>query len=270
MTNPEESGLERDFCAGQLSLRDLAAIYGITEGAIRKRAKKHGWVRGGKKGTQKGTQVRKNGTQKKEVRTTKKPASSDNSKTPSRRESGAPENTKPESKPRRVVTNHPPFGPGNQAALKHGGYARRLLLSDEVTEDAKALTLNDELFRLRASNLVAAENIGRWISQLEDAEKDEVKILLEKIRAAENAMMRNTVRIESIEGTTATIQKIFADTNYRVIAAEKVGLEVDRLKLELGDPNNDASGGLDDFYADNSKAITEPGTEAVLDNQGEE
>lgn len=269
MTNPEESGLERDFCAGQLSLRDLAAIYGITEGAIRKRAKKHGWVRGEKKGTQKSTQVRKDGTQKKEVRTTKNPASSDNSKTPSRRESDAPENTKPI----RGSRTAPPvnaFQPGNQTALKHGGYARRLLLSDEVIEDAKALTLDDELFRLRAANLVASENIGRWVSQLEDAEKDQVKILLEKIRAAENAMMRNTVRIESIEGTTATIKKVFADTNYRVIAAEKVGLEVDRLKLELGDPNNDASGGLDDFYADNSKAITESGTQAVLDNQGEE
>jgi hypothetical protein len=37
-----------------------------------------------------------------------------------------------------------PFQPGNQQALKHGGYARRLLLKDEVIEDAKALTLEDE------------------------------------------------------------------------------------------------------------------------------
>ncbi|WP_271727438.1 hypothetical protein, partial [Bacillus licheniformis] len=44
-------------------------IYGISEGAIRKRAKKHGWVRKGKSGTQKGTQVRKSGTQKSKVRT---------------------------------------------------------------------------------------------------------------------------------------------------------------------------------------------------------
>jgi hypothetical protein len=40
MSQPEESGLERDYCAGQLSLRDLAEIYGISEGTIRKRAKK--------------------------------------------------------------------------------------------------------------------------------------------------------------------------------------------------------------------------------------
>lgn len=270
MTNPEESGLERDYCAGQLSLRDLADIYGISEGAIRKRAKKHGWVRTEKKGTQKGTQVRKSGTQKKTVRTTEKRTTSDDSEKNASRERDAPENTKPELKQRRVVTNHPPFQAGNQAALKHGGYARRLLLTDEVIEDAKALTLDDELFRLRASNLVASENIGRWKTQLEDANPDEIKGLLEKISSADKAMMRNTVRIESIEGTTATIRKVFADTNYRVIAAEKVGLEVDRLKLELGDPNNDASGGLDDFYADNPTPVPKSGAQAVLDNQGEE
>ena len=269
MTNPEESGLERDYCAGQLSLRDLAEIYGISEGAIRKRAKKHGWVRTEKKGTQKGTQVRKSGTQKKTVRTTEKRATSDDSKKNTAGETQPPENTKPI----RGSRTDPPvnaFKPNNQLSLKHGGYARRLLLSDDVIEDAKALTLDDELFRLRASNLVASENIGRWKTQLEDANPDEIKGLLEKISSADKAMMRNTVRIESIEGTTATIRKVFADTNYRVIAAEKVGLEVDRLKLELGDPNNDASGGLDDFYADNPTPVPESGAQAVLDNQSEE
>ncbi|HAT3846417.1 terminase small subunit [Serratia ureilytica] len=69
MSKPEESGLERDYCAGQLSLREMAKIYGISEAAIRKRAKKHGWVRSEKTGTQPGTQVRKKGTQKEKVRT---------------------------------------------------------------------------------------------------------------------------------------------------------------------------------------------------------
>lgn len=244
MTNPEESGLERDYCAGQLSLRDLADIYGISEGAIRKRAKKHGWVRSEKSGTQKGTQVRKNGTQKKEVRTTENPASSDNSKKPSRKESDAPENTKPESKPRRVVTNHPPFGAGNQAALKHGGYARRMLWTDAVTEDARALTLEDELFRLRASNLVAAESIGRWTAQLEDVEEPQArKALMDNIGAADKAMMRNTVRIESIEHTLVVMGKGRADTTYREVTTEKVELEVGKLKLQLGKNTPDDPGG---------------------------
>lgn len=70
MNKPEDSGLERDYCAGLLSLREMADIYGISEGAIRKRAKKNNWVR--RKNS--GTQVRKKGTQKKEMRTTEEKA----------------------------------------------------------------------------------------------------------------------------------------------------------------------------------------------------
>lgn len=228
MSQPEESGLERDYCAGQLSLRDMAEIYGISEGAIRKRAKKYGWVRSGKTGTQKGTQVRKNGTQKSKVRTKAAPANPDAGEKYAREGGDTPADTKPERRGR--VTNHPPFQPGNQHALKHGGYARRLLLSDEVIEDAKALTLDDELFRLRASNLVASENIGRWETQLEDAEPDEIKGLLEKISSADKAMMRNTVRIESIEGTKGSISKMQVDTAYRAAATEKVEMEIDVMK----------------------------------------
>lgn len=232
MSQPEESGLERDYCAGQLSLRDLAEIYGISEGAIRKRAKKYGWVRSGKTGTQKGTQVRKSGTQKSKVRTKATPANPDAGENGAEGESPSSANTKPI----RGARTDPPvnaFQPRNQVALKHGGYARRLLLSDEVIEDAKALTLDDELFRLRANNLVASENIGRWKTQLEDAEPDEIKGLLEKISAADKAMMRNTVRIESITGTLATVGKIYVDTDYRYAATEKVSLEAERLQLEL-------------------------------------
>ncbi|MDN8598632.1 terminase small subunit [Citrobacter sp. S2-9] len=74
MSKPEDSGLERDYCAGLLSNRKLAEKYGISEGAIRKRAIKNNWVRAEKSGTQKSTQVRKTGTQKKAVRTTEEKA----------------------------------------------------------------------------------------------------------------------------------------------------------------------------------------------------
>ncbi|MGE4692035.1 hypothetical protein AB8991_20870 [Yersinia enterocolitica] len=126
------------------------------------------------------------------------------------RESGKDTNSpdaKPERPKRNVVTNHPPFQPGNQHALKHGGYGRRMLLSDAVTEDALALTLDDELFWLRAANLTAAENIGRWNTELESSEGEEAKYIHGLISSAEKAMHRNTARIESLEFTKAAINK---------------------------------------------------------------
>ncbi|MCZ5436528.1 hypothetical protein O5476_02785 [Escherichia coli] len=58
MAKPDWEAIESAYRAGVLSLRDIGEKYGVTEGAIRKRAKKLGWVRSG------GTQVCKNGTQK--------------------------------------------------------------------------------------------------------------------------------------------------------------------------------------------------------------
>ncbi|ECE2072929.1 hypothetical protein C3S14_26565, partial [Salmonella enterica] len=180
MAKPDWEAIETAYRAGVMSLRDIGALYGVTEGAIRKKAKKLEWVR------KDGTQVRKNGTQKNTVRTTRKPDSSGAVHKHSQPEAGPPADTKPETVRKKVVTNHPPFQPGNQHALKHGGYARRLFLKDEVVEDARALTLEDELFRLRANNLMAAENIGRWLTLLEDAEEEQQrKILMDNISAAE-------------------------------------------------------------------------------------
>ncbi len=248
MATPDWEAIESAYRAGVLSLRDIGDKYGVTEGAIRKRAKKFDWVRNS------GTQVRKNGTQsgtqKGKVRTTEKPVNSGGTQ-----KSAQPKaEPLPETKPIRGMRTDPPtnpFQPGNQQALKHGGYARRLLLKDEVIEDAKALTLEDELFRLRANNLVAAENIGRWLTKLEDAEEDqERKVLMENISAAEKAMMRNTVRIESIVGTLATVGKIFADTDYRKAATDKVSLEADRLRRDAGIDDGNGERDLNDFYSD--------------------
>lgn len=58
MAKPDWEAIETAYRAGVLSLRDIGAQYGVTEGAIRKKAKKLEWVR------KSGTQVRKNGTQK--------------------------------------------------------------------------------------------------------------------------------------------------------------------------------------------------------------
>lgn len=244
MATPDWEAIESAYRAGVLSLRDIGEQYGVTEGAIRKRAKKFGWVR------KAGTQARKSGTQKNKARTSEKPARAGSTQKSTQPKAEPP----PDTKPIRGVRTDPPtnpFQPGNQQALKHGGYARRLLLKDEVIEDAKALTLEDELFRLRANNLVAAENIGRWLTKLEDAEGDqERKVLMENISAAEKAMMRNTVRIESIVGTLATVGKIFADTDYRKAATDKVSLEADRLRRDAGIDDGNGERDLNDFYSD--------------------
>lgn len=145
----------------------------------------------------------------------------------------------PGAKPIRGSRHAPPvnaFTAGNQHALKHGGYGRRMLLSDAITEDAKALTLDDELFWLRAANLTAAENIGRWQSELEMANGDEEKTLHDLITSAQKAMHRNTARIESLEYTKASIAKQHVDAAYREVATEKVEMEIDIMKD--GDSDN--------------------------------
>ena len=108
--------------------------------------------------------------------------------------------------------------PGNQNALKHGGYGRRMLLSDAITEDAQMLTLDDELFWLRAASLTAAENIGRWQTELETADSEQAKDLHDLISQAQKAMHRNTARIESLEYTKSAIIKQRVDAAYREAA----------------------------------------------------
>lgn len=144
-----------------------------------------------------------------------------------------------ETKPIRGSRRSPPtnpFKPGNQQALKHGGYGRRMLLSDAITEDAQALTLDDELFWLRAANLTAAENIGRWQAELELAGDEKAKELHELISSAQKAMHRNTARIESLEYTKGSIEKLCVDAAYRERATEKVEMEIDIMKD--GDKDN--------------------------------
>lgn len=233
MATPDWEAIESAYRAGVLSLRDIGDKYGVTEGAIRKRAKKFDWVRNS------GTQVRKNGTQsgtqKSKARTSEKPASAGRTQKSTQPKAEPP----PDTKPIRGSRTAPPtnaFQPGNQNALKHGGYGRRMLLSDAITEDAQMLTLDDELFWLRAASLTAAENIGRWQTELETADNEQAKDLHDLISQAQKAMHRNTARIESLEYTKAAIIKQRVDAAYREAATEKVELEIDVLKD--GDKDN--------------------------------
>lgn len=243
MAKPDWEAIESAYRAGVLSLRDIGDKYGVTEGAIRKRAKKFDWVRNS------GTQVRKNGTQKSNARTSEKPASAGRTQKSTQPKAEPP----PDTKPIRGVRTDPPtnpFQPGNQQALKHGGYGRRMLLSDATTEDAQMLTLDDELFWLRAANLTAAENIGRWQTELETADSEQVKDLHDLISQAQKAMHRNTARIESLEYTKAYIIKQRADVTYREAATDKVSLEADRLRRDAGIDDGNGERDLNDFYSD--------------------
>ena len=247
MATPDWEAIESAYRAGVLSLRDIGDKYGVTEGAIRKRAKKFDWVR------KASTQVRKNGTQsgtqKSKARTSEKPASAGRAQKSTQPKAEHP----PETKPIRGMRTDPPTNPfqtGNQHALKHGGYGRRMLLSDATTEDAQMLTLDDELFWLRAANLTAAENIGRWKTELEVANAKVAKDIHNLILSAQTAMHRNTARIESLEYTKASIIKQRADVTYREAATDKVSLEADRLRRDAGIDDGNGERDLNDFYSD--------------------
>ncbi|HEE9906575.1 TPA: hypothetical protein R8G56_004791, partial [Citrobacter freundii] len=76
----------------------------------------------------------------------------------------------------------------------------------------------------------AAENIGRWQTELELATDDKAKDLQSLISAAEKAMHRNTARIESLEYTKGSITKMQVDAAYREAATEKVEMEIDVMR----------------------------------------
>ncbi|EEJ5470896.1 hypothetical protein AU693_003929 [Salmonella enterica subsp. diarizonae] len=134
----------------------------------------------------------------------------------------------PETKPIRGSRYDPPtnaFTAHNTASLKHGAYARRRLLSDDVTIDTLNTELQGELFLVRAGNMLAVTEIGKWTAQMEDATPEEQKNLREQIAAAEKGIMRNIARIESIEFTLRN--------NLRVEAATaKLRAEVQKLTAE--------------------------------------
>nr|WP_269698641.1 hypothetical protein [Klebsiella pneumoniae] len=254
MATPDWEAIESAYRAGVLSLRDIGDKYGVTEGAIRKRAKKFDWVR------KASTQVRKNGTQsgtqKSKARTSEKPASAGRTQKVRSQKLNLHQKRNRYAECVPIPTN--PFQTGNQHALKHGGYGRRMLLSDATTEDAQMLTLDDELFWLRAANLTAAENIGRWQTELEAADSEQVKDLHDLISQAQKAMHRNTARIESLEYTKASIIKQRADVTYREAATDKVSLEADRLRRDAGIDDGNGERDLNDFYSD-IQTDAEPG-----------
>lgn len=164
--------------------------------------------------------------------------SEDDAAGPRTPEDCTPSKTKHKGNPRPVCS----AGPGNTRALKHGGYSRRRLLPDDIIEDAEALTLEDELIRIKAASLTAEANAGRWEEELRNTrDPDEREKLEAKIRSADKALDRNAARIESIyrtldqmKLTQAMLPKIAAETGYRIVATEKTAVETERLKTGGG------------------------------------
>lgn len=149
---------------------------------------------------------------------------------------------------KRKVTNHPPFAPGNRAAVKHSGYSKYMPDSEELFDDAAGLDLVQELLFIRARTLSVAKVLGKLRTDFESAEEAEVRSeIARQMVNTEQALDRNIARIESIERTISTLGldkeslfKIIADTSYRKAATKKINLESDKLSRELAeDDEND-------------------------------
>lgn len=233
MAKPDWGALQHQFLAEHaktgISPKDWCAAQGLNYSSAKRYIKV----------TTYGANSQKKSANKSANSQKEKGAASKNGKVKKNQPDAGTRSKSPETKPIRGSRTAPPtnaFQPGNQNALKHGGYGRRMLLSDAITEDAQMLTLDDELFWLRAASLTAAENIGRWQTELETADSEQAKDLHDLISQAQKAMHRNTARIESLEYTKAAIIKQRVDAAYREAATEKVELEIDVLKD--GDKDN--------------------------------
>lgn len=223
--------IRRDYCAGVLSLQKVAHKHGIAKTTLIDMANKHHWAR-----------------QKTPTNTADRPANGrvvgrKNGRTVGASNDGAcsdaatPENNTKAPKTKRNSRavgrggNPNPanqFSTQNRASLKHGGYARRLLVSDANLEDAAALTLEDELLRVRAVNLETAEAIGRWKTQLLDAKGEERDRLLANIEGAHKAMDRNASRIGILEAGLMQGRKAEADIQQKLAARDKTLFELQR------------------------------------------
>ncbi|MDN0109588.1 terminase [Yersinia mollaretii] len=131
------------------------------------------------------------------------------------------------------------FTSGNQAARKHGAYAR-YLNADDLFEAAADSDLHDELISTRARALSVTKTMRKIHEDLAAAESVEARIeLYDKLLKAESALDRNIGRIESIENSLSKLKldaingpRLKADT-YRIKAAtSKLEAETQKLTSE--------------------------------------
>lgn len=242
MNQSDEESLKRDYCAGVMTLEEIGLKYGITEGAVRKKAKARRWVR--KKVRKSGTKATKNTPQNRTRKRTSKNAEKTSSDAGyddcDAADDGDENGTNPAETKRNSRSGNPHpvcrFAGRNSAAVKHRGYAK-YLEKDALFDDAAEMALIDELIFTRARALSVTATLKRMFTELDKTEDITARTALYgKILQAEVALDRNIARIESIERTLGTLDiiavtpaKIIADTEYRAAAREKVKAETDIL-----------------------------------------
>lgn len=131
------------------------------------------------------------------------------------------------------------FTPGNQAARKHGAYAR-YLNADDLFEAAADSDLHDELIFTRARALSVTKTMRKIHEDLAAAESVEARIeLYDKLLKAESALDRNIGRIESIENSLSKLRldaingpRLTADMHRIKAATSKLKAETQKLTSE--------------------------------------
>ena len=129
------------------------------------------------------------------------------------------------------------FQPGNQAARTHGGYSRLIRAEDLAIGDESeldGLIAERRLFRARIAS--ALRTIQECEAKLEDpeiiADKEQLVIINRLIAAANKAIDKSAVRVESLTKTISSIR--IDDVNVPRLAAdkEKIIAQTDKLKAE--------------------------------------
>lgn len=130
-----------------------------------------------------------------------------------------------------------PIRPGERRALKHGGYAK-YLKADEYFEDARQMSLTDELDFARARTISLTRTLESLAEIAHNMDNDPETRLeaISKMLNAETALDRNTRSIESLERTldqlymsTIEAPRRRADTERIKSATRKLNAEVDIL-----------------------------------------
>ena len=135
------------------------------------------------------------------------------------------------------LDNLTPFQPGNQAARTHGGYSRLIRAEDLAIGDESeldGLIAERRMFRARIAS--ALRTIQECEAKLEDpeiiADKEQMVIINRLIAAANKAIDKSAVRVESLTKTISSIR--IDDVNVPRLAAdkEKIIAQTDKLKAE--------------------------------------